>query len=210
MKIAKLFSVIFGAIGAVLMAGTLILCLSSLNKPAKLSDIPEEASRCAEEMMEALSSGDFSAAAKNMYGQPELGAETAPADPMTRQVWDAFVGSISYKFLGECYVSDATICRDAEITVLDVSSITRGLKLRAHALLTARVEAAEDMAELYDETNNFRQDLVDQVMEQAMKEAVAQDAAFLSRTVTLTMVQQDGQWRVVPDQALLQAISGAA
>lgn len=208
MKIARFFSVIFAALGSVLLVGTLVLCLTSLNKPVKLTDIPREAEERVEEMMRLLEAGDLSAAAKLMYGQPELGAKTAPEGELAALVWDAFLGSISYEFKGECYAADAGIYQDAAITVMDIPGVTQDLQLRAHALLTAKVEAAEDMAELYDEENNFRKELVEQVLQQAVEEAVAQNTKTVTRDVTLTLIQKDGQWWVVPDEALLQAISG--
>ena len=78
----------------------------------------------------------------------------------------------------------------------------------AHALLTQRVETAEDMSELYDEENNFRQDLVDAIVLEAVDQAIRENGQTASFDVTLSLIQRDGQWWVVPDQALLQAISG--
>ena len=47
-------------------------------------------------------------------------------------------------------------------------------------------------------------------MSDAVTQALAEDAQTVTRNVTLSLIYQDGAWWVVPDQALLQTISGVA
>lgn len=208
MKFARFFAVIFGIVGLVLMLGTTALCLMSLDEPVKLTEIPQGAQACSEEMMAAIDAGDFAAAAKRMYGQPDLGVEGTPADAAGAVVWNAYLESISYEFAGNCYATDSGLARDVSITTLDIPSVTEKLNSRASALLTQRVNAATEMAQLYDEENNFRADLVAEVLEEALNQAIAEDAKTVTREVTLNLIYRDGQWWVVPDQALLTALTG--
>lgn len=208
MKIARIFSVFFGAVGAILMLGSIALCLISLDAPVKLLEVPSRAEDCCVEMMEALAAGDFAGASARMYGQPDLGVNAQPADAAGRLVWEAFTDSISYEFAGKCYALDSGIYVDATVTALEIPSVTENLSARAHTLLTARVEGAEDMSELYDEDNDFREELVEQVLQEALEQCLQEDARMVTRDVTLKMIQRDGAWWVVPDQALLQTISG--
>lgn len=208
MKIARFFAWIFGLLGTALMVGSIGLCLVSLDAPVELKEVPAGAVECAETLMEAIDSGDYAAASRVMYGQPDLGVDRKPAEETGVMIWDAFIGSISYEFKGDCYATDSGIARDATITAMDIPSVTAALSQHAHSLLTARVESAEDMAELYDEENNFREDLVADVLSEAVVRALAENAELVTRDVTLNLICRDGQWWVVPDQALLQAISG--
>lgn len=208
MKIARVFASVFAAIGAVLMVGAIVLSLISLDAPAEMVGMPKEAMACAEEMMDALAEGDFVAAAGKMYGQPDLGADQTPSGELEAMVWNAFTDSISYEFVGVCYAKDAGIYRDASITALDIPSVTANLQTRAQSLLTARAEAAEDAAELYDAGGNYRSDLISQVLREALEQTLREDGQYVTRDVTLKLIRRDGQWWVVPDQALLQAISG--
>lgn len=209
MRAAKFFSALFGAAGAVLMVGTVLLCLVSLDADVKVKKLPDAAVECSENLKTALESGDYTAAGNLMYGRPGFGVDRDPADPAGVLVWDAFTDSISVSFAGECYATASGLSRDAAITTLDLASVTNALAGRAHALLTARVEAAEEMAELYDEENNFREELVNEVLREAVEQALAEDAKTVTYDVTLGLIYRDGQWWVVPDQALLQAISGS-
>lgn len=208
MKIARFFAVIFGIIGMVLLIGSIGLCLISLDAPVRMTETPAGAVECSENLLEAIENGDFAAAGNLMYGQPDLGVEHLPSEAGGAMIWDAFLNSISCEFKGDCYATDTGIARDASITVLDIPSVTEKLNTRAHALLTQRVENAVDMAELYDENNNFREDLVTEVLNEALAQALAEDAKTATWDVTVKLVSRDGQWWVVPDQALLTAITG--
>ena len=63
---------------------------------------------------------------------------------------------------------------------------------------------------MYDENNQFRGELVNQTLREALQQVLSQDAKTLTREVTVKLVKRDGSWWVVPDQALLQALSGVA
>ena len=52
--------------------------------------------------------------------------------------------------------------------------------------------------------------MVDQALDGAVTQALSEDAQTVTRDVTLGLIYQDGTWWVVPDQALLQIISGVA
>ena len=207
MKIAKFVGVLFGLVGTVLMVGAIAVCLMNLDAPVKIVEYPQAAMERSEEMMEAVVQGNYAAAAKVMYGQPKLGADRAAEEEVGQLVWDAFVDSIAYEFEGECYATDSGIARKATVTTLDISSVTENLRERSQALLSARVEAATDVTELYN-GEEFREDVVMEVLKEAVRQALQEDAKTVSRDVTMNLIYRDGQWWVVPDQALLKAISG--
>lgn len=212
MKAVKYFSavigVIFGLAGTALMVGSVLLALNSLDAPVRLSEVPEEAMACSEELMEAVGRGDYETAGNLLYGQPDLGVSREPEDEMGRRVWQAFLDSITYEFTGDCYATDSGISRDAAITTLDISSVAANLQERVKTILDKQVAEAEDMDALYDENNNFREDMVMAALSKAVTDALAEDTTTTRREVTLNLIFREGSWWVVPDQALLQAISG--
>lgn len=208
MKIAKFFAGIFGAIGTVLLVGSIGLCLFSLNAPVRMSEMPAGAVECSEQLAEAISQKDYAALEGCIYGQPQLGMEGTIGDTMVFEIWNVFENNLTFSYQGECYVKDAAIFRDATVTYLEVASVTEKLQTRAHTLLTQKVEAATDMAELYDESGEFREDLVIQVLYEALDQACQEDAHFVTQNVTVELVHRDGQWWAVPDGSLLTALSG--
>lgn len=209
MKGSRFFSGVFAVLGMLLMTVTVAVCLLFRNAQPRMLESPEAASAQAQRMMDALCAGDYETAQGCMYGQPELGAGE-PDDEVCRLLWDAFTDSLSYEFTGLCRVTDTGIARDAAVTSLDVSSVTAALPQRAKALLEARAETAEDKAEIFDEDNNYHASLVTQALTEAVEQALSEDAETTTRNVTLNLIYRDGAWWVVPDQTLLQIISGVA
>lgn len=208
MKIARIFAGLFAAAGLVLMLGTVGLCLTNLNTPATVAQIPEGAVQRSQELMDAVSAGDYQAVSQQIYGQPDLGFSGSLEDAVSDRFWQAYLGSLSYEFLGDCYAADTGFARQVRITALDLPAMVLDMQQRCHDLLQQRVEAATEMEELYDEENNFRQDLIDQVMDQAVEEALQKEHSTVSYDVVLNLVLRDGQWWAIPDQALLSALSG--
>lgn len=207
MKAARLFAVIAGVVGAALMLFSGVLCFASLDAPAKLTQEPKEAIACAEELVNALESGDLTAAAEKMYGQPELGTRDALYGEAAA-VWDIFCTGISCRITSECYVSGSHLAMDAEVTVPDITSITDTLQEHARTLMKERIASATEMAQLYDAENNFRMDLIEDVMAQAVEQAFRETPEMLTTEVTLELLPENGTWYVLPDAALLKALSG--
>lgn len=204
----QLFSGLFGLAGGVLAILAVLVSLSALDASPVLLAAPEDALSQSEAMMEAFARGDFAQAGQKMQGQPDLGADREPADEVGKMIWSAFVDSIRYEFTGDCYATDSGIARDVTIETLDISSVTASLRQRSRKLLNERVAAAEDVEQIYDENGDYREDFVMAVLHDAARQALEEDASHTSCQVTLKLSYQDGQWWVVPDQALLSAISG--
>ena len=208
MKIARFFAGIFGVIGTVLLVGSIGLCLFSLNAPARIEEIPEDARLCAEAVSEAIDSRDYAALENCIYGQPELGLTGEPEGELAKMVWDLAQQDLSLSWQGECYMKDAAVCRDAVVTYTDVASVTGGIPVRAQALLSQRVEEATDMEQLYDTTGEFRDDLMDEILKTAVTQACREDAKTATVEVCVEFVNRDGQWWAVPEQTLMTALSG--
>ncbi len=208
MKLRKWASALFAVLGGVIMAATTGMCLLSLDAEPKVLRIPQGAEDCAQSLVQALEEGDYAAAESLIYGQPDLGIAEAPEDPLAALAWEAFEDSLSVSLQGACYAQGADFCQELTVTALDVTTVTASLRQRVNDLLQERMENAEELSELYDEQNQFRQDLVDQVMQEALQQALAEDAQTFTCQSVLGLIRRDGRWWAVPDQELLRALSG--
>lgn len=208
MKLNKFFSALFGLLGTALAVGTVCVCLDARNQPVVLLKAPETVSGVAKDMMTAVSEGDYAAAGSLMYGEPDLGADWASDSAVNALVWDAFLESFSYQFEGDIGATDSGVVMDVTVTALDIPSVTVNLGERSRSLLAQRVEQAKDVSEIYDENNDYREDFVMEVLYDASCQALEEDARYVQRQVSINLVYQQDRWWVVPDQALLQAISG--
>ena len=194
-------------LAVVLAVSALLICLTQRNAAPKLFGKAEGAEKCARGMMECISRGDYAGASAYLYGTPSLGIGDQRETPAAECVWDAFVSSMECRSRGSCYATDAGVAMDFTVSGLDIPSLTRELKQRSAAVLEARVEAAENMSQVYDSNQQYREDFIQSVLEEAAREAVAA-VSPVENAVTVQLVYEGNQWWVVPDSALMTAISG--
>jgi len=210
MKIARFFACVFACIGTVLLIGSMGFFLLNRNAQVQVLELPAEAAAVSEDFAQALNAGDLEAAAQQMYGQPDLGVSTVPENPETLLLWETFRRSIAVELAEEWEMEQATLVRKASITRLDISTILGKLPERVQALLDQRIASAENLADIYDERNEFREELVSEILQEALDQALAQDAQPVTSEVTFQLVNRDGRWWVVPEQNLLQILTGLA
>ena len=194
-------------LAVVLAVSALLICLTQRNAAPKLFGKAEGAEKCARGMMECISRGDYAGASAYLYGTPSLGIGDQRETPAAECVWDAFVSSMECRSRGSCYATDAGVAMDFTVSGLDIPSLTQELKQRSATVLEARVEAAEDMSQVYDSNQQYREDFAQSVLEEAAREAVAA-VGPVENAVTVQLVYEGNQWWVVPDGALMTAISG--
>lgn len=208
MKISKLFSGLFALLGIAVTAGTLVLCLGALNREPVLLEEPRAAVSRVESLFQAICDDDYAAASSLMYGTPDLGSGSPESGEISTMIWNAYVDSLDYALAGDCYPTRNGLAQRVQISYLDISSVTDGLQVRSRALLQERVGLAEDVEQIYDENNEYRQDFVDAVVNDAAREALAEDARYVETELTVQLVFDQGQWWILADDALMQAISG--
>ena len=90
----------------------------------------------------------------------------------------------------------------------DLNALTERIGVLAPEILQQRIESAEDVSEIYDETNSYRQELTDWVLLEAIRRALAEPVVQKEQKLSLQLVYDGGQWKVRPDQALLELLSG--
>ena len=206
--IAKFFGLIFIAAGIVVAGFAVETAKENLDSlPVLLSPV-EEAEAQAKALMEAVSKGDYNTAGTLILGNPNLGVDRDPADKVGQMIWDAFVASYQYEMVGESFATDTGISQKVKVSYLDITSVTANLRERSQTLLEERVALAEDVDEIYDENNEYKESFVMDVLEDAVVDALREDAKMTGAEFTINMVYRNGNWMIVSDNALLTAISG--
>ena len=207
MKISKLASGLFAALGSVLLAGSIVTSFAALSKPAKAVKPTQEANACAQSVLRALDDGDLSKVEEYFYGKPTLGLEREPATAEGKQIWNAYRDSIAVTTDGYCYGEGTNIYQTAKVTAMDITGTLSQWDKGAGELLKQKIDAAEDPAVLLDEGGDVPQTLKDELRGQALTQALA-DAKTVTTQITFQLIEKDGQWWAVPDQAMLDVLSG--
>ena len=208
MKRSRFFSGFFLLLALGLMALALVLVMATPGTTPTLLSPAQEAQDQVVAAMDALCQGDFPAVEQLLLGNPTLGADREPADAASALIWKAFIGSFSYELSGDCYATDTGVAQDVTLTYLDIPSVTANLAQRSEKHLARLQKQATHTYEIYDENGNFRTDVVQQVLNTVVQEAIREDATYTSTTFTLQLVMRDGQWYIISNSDFIRAISG--
>ena len=199
---------LFAFVGVLIAALSLFFSLTRLSAPPVVLLAPQAASDCTDALMDNICQGNFEEASSLLYGSPDLELDRAPADAVGVLLWDAYVDSTSYEFLGDCYASGTSLARDVRFVCLDIGSVTDTLGPLAQQIFQDKVDNAEDTSLVYDSENNYREDFIAEVMCAAVEQSLKENARYTETTLTLQLAYYQGQWLVVADQTFLNTVFG--
>lgn len=208
MKMTRFLSAIFALVAAVAAAAAVYLGFAYKNAEPILLTPPLAAKSQAVALMNDLCKGDFEGVSERLLGNPTLGLDREAAEDVGSLIWNSYVESLSYELVGTCYATDSGLAQDVKLTCLDMSSVTANLQQRSQVLLEERVASAKNASEIYDENNEYREEFVMNVLCDATRDALEEDAEETTMELTLNLSYVDGQWWVVADSQLVDAISG--
>ena len=169
---------------------------------AQPQQVPEEARDHVVTMLEALAEGDYDMLRGGILGTPDLGLGRQPEDTMAKLVWEALADSFSWKLAGDYQLTETGVAVDVQLHWLNPDSLVRNLPDRAAELLRQKVAQAENVSEIYNEDNEYREELVAQVVETVVREALEQDGEMCSRIVTLNLRCENERWLIEPETDL--------
>ena len=198
---------LFGTLGAVLAAAALTVCLLWREAEPVVVRYPREAEQCVSAMMAALSSGDFQQASQYLCGTPTLDPGLEAGDIVAARLWASFADSLRCTPRGPCYATPEGMAREVTVRSLDMGRMLQTMKTTAPRLLEQQVARAEDMSEVYADDNTYREDFLRDVMLAAANAALTETPAR-ERSLTVHLQYRDRQWWVLPEQTLLEAVSG--
>ena len=198
---------LLGALGGVLAVAALTVCLTQREAEPVILSYPQGAEDCVSAMMTAICSGDYSGASQYLYGQPDLGSGPAGDSETAAQLWTSFASSLQYTADAPCTASDSGVCQRVTITSLDMNGVLESMTAKAPELLERKIALSDSMDDVYDENHEYRPGFVDSVLYQAANLAL-EEAQTVEHTVTVNLLYDAHQWWVMPDAALLNAISG--
>lgn len=190
------WSVVWFCLACFFSAAVLWIVFACRSAQPRLIRMPQEAARQAEQLMEAVCCGDFAQAETLLHGAVDLGADRQPGDAVGCMIWEKYVESLDYSLVGDCYATDKGLAQKVKLISMELDSVTRNLGSRAKAMLQQRIEAAEDVSELYDETNAYRADLVMDVLQEAVRQALEEDVRYTYEIRSLDLVFDEDRWWV--------------
>lgn len=196
---------VFGLLGLLLLVLTPVACVTAGTWMPQPS---EAVTMCAERMLSRLCAGDFLGASACCLGNPKL--EPRHQSPAEARLWEAFGDSLSFSLVGESYPTSEGAAQDVVLTGLDIPSVTEGLRQRVEELLPLRIEGAARMAEVYEEDLSYREEFLLSVLDEAVEAAIREEGEFARLPLSLRLVHRQGQWLILPEDTLLEAVCGGS
>lgn len=193
-------------VGVIAAITGIVLSLGNFRNPPVMLKQPEQAKTTVNDFMNAVCEGDFPGASQMIQGAPDLGVNVDSTDVVGAIIWDAYWNSTQYELVGDCYATDTGVAQNVTFTRLDVSTVSEHLRERSMAILQQRVAQAADPSEIYDENNEYREDLVMSILEEATQQILNEEAELVTIQLTVNLCYEDGQWRVVADKDLIDQL----
>ena len=207
MKISKLASAMFCAAGTVLLVGSVVMSFVALGRPTTAVEPTREANDVARSVLSALDHGDLSKVGTYFYGAPALGLDREPATAEGKLIWNAYRDSIAVTADENCYGEGTNIYQTAQVTYMDIPQTLSQLDKRAGELLKKKLDEQEDHFALLGEDGQIPQTLKEELRTKAFQEALAEPETVTAQ-ITFQLIEKDGQWWALPDQAMLDILSG--
>lgn len=202
--------VLWGVLAALLTAGTLTLCVLAPSLGMLIARPAGDPAAVITEFLDALTARDWPAAYEKMDAYSQLGLENAPEDPAAAALAEALGESYAYTLTGECAVEGLVARQSVRFTRLSLSQAERAAEERLPSVLADIVDS-RPRSQVYDSDDNYFPQVAREAYLTALTEILHDPAAYLvTEDLTLTARFAGGEWAVVPDQALLLALSGGA
>ena len=202
-----ILSVVFFAVGVFASFFIIRTCMSCYDQIPILLEQPDEVTDKIVSMMDAICEGDYELASESILGNPDFGVDRQPESAIGMLLWDAYLNSLSYELVGACHVTESGIAQDLTISYLELSSVTASLEQRAKDSLEQLILSADDVSEIYNENNEYREEIVMEILYNVTLDALQEDATVKTVRITVNLVFEDGSWWVVPQKELLEAVS---
>lgn len=190
-----------------IIAGIFAIFWGLQTEPVILRE-PEKARQCVEGFLQAINDGTLAEAADYLPDPSALGKVPEDADPIAALIWDTYRTQLDAELVSGLYTTADGLCMDMELTVLDVDDVVKKIGTLAVERMQERVAAASDMSELYGDDGQYHSELVDNVLQQAALETLMCDLPTITTSITLHLAQSGEVWKVIPDQALIDALTG--
>lgn len=208
MRKRRILAAFFGMLAAAGAAATLMLALTARDRETVVLKEDPRVMACAQSFLDELCAMDLEGASAELLGEPKL-TMVPPETDVEKILWDRYWTGLEGKLEGQPYAQGSFLTVNARITYPDVGAVIQRMGVLAQEQLWQRVEQAQSVFEVYDETGSYRQDVLDQVLLQALWAASEQTTAVCEKSIALRLAYDGEDWKIVPGRELRDLLSGA-
>ena len=204
------FRKIFAAVAAVLLCGALFLCVLSAEKGTLYFKPTEEPQVCAERFLNLVSEGRLEEAASMQSADEALFLSPGELGSAEELLLSGLQESYSCTITGVETLDGTHASVPASMEYLDFSKISPDLSEYVNTRMAEMVDTHRK-SEIYDENDNYREDVLHKVYDEAMNEVLKNPDRYISKSsFSLEMDYTDGEWKISPNQNLKLALAGGS
>ena len=191
---------VWGVLTLVLVILTLALCILGANRGVLWVKTDADPRETAESFLEALVIGKYDAVNACLENYASIGLERSPRTEEGKLEWNALLASYDYTLVGEPERKGDLAEQKVLLRYLDLAALERALSPEPAATAEDGEAAEEAQAAEAEETAEAGPTL---------EELLAEPQNYYTTAeITLRLRYEDGQWRILADEALLSALSG--
>ena len=154
----------------------------------------------------ALAERDYTSACELLDGYTSLGLEITPEGDYASRVYDLMRSGFAYTPGAVTPGADETATQAVTLRHFSLDQLRSRVKAQTKELLNDYA-AQRNESEVYDENYAFRSELVEEAFNQAMETALANaEGCFVDEQLNVALRYSSKGWRIVPDNAFLNAV----
>lgn len=203
-------SVFWGAVAVFFSSLALLLAIVGCNTGALYARADGDPSETVSRFYDSVIAGDYETAYSCLEDYTSLGLETAPDTENAVAVYDALKASFEYTLSGSADIDKLSATQKVRFKYLNLDSLEASVADGVERKLEEIVESSP-IDEVYDENNNY----LPAVTERAYSEALASvlshaNSYYTAEEIEIELEYSGGQWLIVTNQAMLNALMGGA
>lgn len=191
MKNKRFVSAFFGTLSALLMVGTVYLSICGNFFAPRVWDDRNSVADSVRNMLLAVQTADFSRVSECFVQGTDfeklLCLDDETISRFYRKAWPAMEFSLD----AEPYVSENTVALDVQMTCVYTGEMTQIIRGEVNSLWEQRGD------------EHSLRDVANLAVDAAMNAAVTR-----TEKVTVHLVRVDGKWKIIPENSLVNALSG--
>ena len=186
------------------------MCFTANEKGTLYFKPGEEPVVCAKRFLSFVCDKDEEDAKKILSSDDSLFVSPENPDETEELIFSSLRESYSYSVTDPGSSEDTHTSVSASINYLDMEKSVPELKEYVNSRLAELVENSR-RSDVYDENDEYRQDVLNDVYAEAVKKVLEDPEKYYSDSdITLDLDYSNGEWRVAPNPALKLALSGGS
>lgn len=207
--IRRFFSAAIAILAVAAAVLTVFTVAAALHSEPRILAEPTDAVTTARALMDAVCSGNDTAASSLLYGSPKLNTDPGSDNPAVTLLWNAYRKSLSFSVSEDCRPTETGAALDVTVEALDTARVLERFGARAQKLLEERA-ATRSHDELFDKAGKLLPEQAEKLLSDAMLLTLEDEKSTCMQTFPLNLRCVDGKWWVLPEDTLLRVLSGAA